>query len=89
MAGRPATTTYYRLAIAGGKNMNFPQPAAGNGIGADFGTDGGVHNFLRYIEDWGGRFDFELSRITGELVLLAVCNRHIQVLHPGVQSAKP
>ena len=51
---RPATPTYYRLAIAGGKNINFPQPAAGNGIGADFGTDGGVHNFLRYIEDWGG-----------------------------------
>ena len=53
LGGRPASTTYYRLAIAGGKNMNFPQPAAGNGIGADFGTDGGVHNFLRYIENWG------------------------------------
>ena len=51
MTNRNANTTYYRLAIAGGKNMNFPQPA---GTGADFGTDGGVHNFLRYIEDWGG-----------------------------------
>jgi hypothetical protein len=51
LGNRPATTTYYRLAIAGGKNMNFPQPA---GTGADFGTDGGVHNFLRYIESWGG-----------------------------------
>jgi hypothetical protein len=51
MGNRPATTTYYRLAIAGGKNMNFPNPA---GTGADFGTDGGVHNFLRYIENWGG-----------------------------------
>ena len=49
--GRNANTTYYRLAIAGGKNMNFPQPA---GTSADFGTDGGVHNFLRYIENWGG-----------------------------------
>ena len=48
---RNAKTTYYRLAIAAGKNMNFPQPA---GTGQDFGTDGGVHNFLRYIEDWGG-----------------------------------
>jgi hypothetical protein len=48
---RKAATTYYRMAIAGGKNMNFQQPA---GTGADFGTDGGVHNFLRYIEDWGG-----------------------------------
>jgi len=51
LANRPAVTSYYRLAIAGGKNMNFPQPA---GAGADFGTDGGVHNFLRYIESWGG-----------------------------------
>ncbi len=46
---RNATTTYYRMAIAGGKNINFLQP---NGAGNDFGTDGGVHNFLRYIEDW-------------------------------------
>jgi hypothetical protein len=51
MTNRNAASTYYRLAIAGGKNINFPQPA---GTGADFGTDGGVHNFLRYIEDWGG-----------------------------------
>jgi hypothetical protein len=52
LAGRaPNVPTYYRLAIAGGKNINFPQPA---GAGNDFGTDGGVHNFLRYIETWGG-----------------------------------
>jgi type II secretory pathway pseudopilin PulG len=51
LGNRNATTTYYRLAIAGGKNINFPQPA---GTGQDFGTDGGVHNFLRYIEGWGG-----------------------------------
>ncbi len=51
LANRTATSTYYRLAIAGGKNINFPQPA---GTGNDFGTDGGVHNFLRYIEAWGG-----------------------------------
>ena len=51
LANRNATSTYYRLAIAGGKNVNFPQPA---GTGNDFGTDGGVHNFLRYIEGWGG-----------------------------------
>ncbi|MGH9503103.1 MAG: hypothetical protein ACRD20_09650 [Terriglobales bacterium] len=52
LGGRNATTpTYYRLAIAGGKNINFPQPA---GTGQDFGTDGGVHNFLRYLEGWGG-----------------------------------
>ena len=52
LGGRaPNTPTYYRLAIASGKNINFPQPA---GTAQDFGTDGGVHNFLRYIESWGG-----------------------------------
>ena len=49
LGARNATDTYYRTAIASGKNMNFPQPA---GTGNDFGTDGGVHNFLRYIETW-------------------------------------
>ncbi len=52
LGGRaPNTPTYYRLAIAAGKNINFPQPA---GTAQDFGTDGGVHNFLHYIESWGG-----------------------------------
>ena len=50
--GRGATTTYYRVAIASGKNMNFPKPTWGGPN--DFGTDGGVHNFLRYLENWGG-----------------------------------
>jgi hypothetical protein len=51
--GRVAATSYYRVAIATGKNMNFPQPAFA-GVPQDFGTDGGVHNFLRYLEDWSG-----------------------------------
>jgi Tfp pilus assembly protein PilX len=49
---RVATNTWYRVAIAGGKNMIFPQPIWG---AQDMGTDGGVHNFLRYLENWGGR----------------------------------
>ena len=53
-ANRPATNTWYRVAIAGGKNMNFPQPGW-NGAAQDYGTDGGVHNFLRYLENWGGQ----------------------------------
>lgn len=52
VGSRPATTTYYRLAIAGGKNMNFPKPGWGAN---DYGTDGGTHNFLRYLENWGGQ----------------------------------
>jgi Tfp pilus assembly protein PilX len=52
LAGRPAATSYYRMAVAAGKNVPFPRPGwAGN----DFGTDGGLHNFLRYLENWGGQ----------------------------------
>ena len=46
---RCATTTWYRMAIIGGKTISFPKPSWG---GNDAGTDGGVHNFLRYDEDW-------------------------------------
>jgi len=49
--GRKACTTWYRVAIASGKSIPFAQPS---GTGNDFGTDGGAHNFLRYLEDWGG-----------------------------------
>ena len=54
LAGRGAGTTYYRMAIAGGKNIPFPQPGWA-GVPQDFGTDGGLHNFLRYLENWGGQ----------------------------------
>jgi Tfp pilus assembly protein PilX len=53
-AGRVGTTTYYRVAVAGGKNMNFLTQALAWKIG-DWGTDGGVHNFLRQLESWGGQ----------------------------------
>jgi hypothetical protein len=71
---RLASTTYYRMAVMGGKTNHF---AAYNGATAllswgvqDTGTDGGVHNFLRYDEDWsnatlnylGSMASFYLSR---------------------------
>lgn len=40
--------TYYRLAIISGKGMAFNPPS---GTASDFGTDGGAHNFLRYLEN--------------------------------------
>src|SRR5260370_33935505 len=39
---------------ANGNNINFPSVVA-VGVPQDFGTDGGVHNFLRYLENWGGQ----------------------------------
>jgi Tfp pilus assembly protein PilX len=47
---RLASTTYYRVAIAGGKTIAFNNPA--NNPDSYFGSDGGVHNFLRFVEDW-------------------------------------
>ena len=51
-AGRPrSANTYYRVAIIAGKGPIFPLPA---GAAATFGTDGGVHSFLRMLEGNGG-----------------------------------
>jgi Tfp pilus assembly protein PilX len=49
-----AILTYYRTAIMAGKGLDFMQPS-GYPTNQDFGTDGGIHNFLRYIENWGGQ----------------------------------
>jgi len=57
---RAGNTTYYRTAIVAGATTPFPQPTFG-GVSADFGTDGGVHNFLRYIEAWGGTLEYNGS----------------------------
>lgn len=60
---RLAVDTWYRVAIAAGKNLNFPQPQ-GWGAAADYGTDGGVHNFLRYIEQWPGNLNYNGSLVS-------------------------
>jgi hypothetical protein len=49
---RNATTSWYRVAILAGKGPGFQWIA---GTASDFGSDGGMHNFLRYIENWGGQ----------------------------------
>jgi hypothetical protein len=50
----PGAPAYYRTAISGGKNIPFPQPGW-TSVAQDFGTDGGLHNFLRYLESWSGQ----------------------------------
>ncbi len=52
-ANRPATTSYFRLAVASGKNQSFPEPAWD--VSAYYGTDGGMHNFMRFLEGWTGQ----------------------------------
>jgi Tfp pilus assembly protein PilX len=59
---RVATTSYYRTAIIGGKGVPFPELDNVK----DFGTDGGVHNFMRELENWGA----VNMNYTGSLVCL-------------------
>jgi hypothetical protein len=69
--GKSATSSSYRLAIAGGKTVNFTN-AAGNPQ-ASFGTDGGMGNFLRLLEDWcsnGGCTPQQQLNYSGSLVSL-------------------
>jgi hypothetical protein len=64
---RTATTTYYRVAVASGKNINFPFPNWESATDYGFGTDGGVHNFLRFLEDWnstGQTLNYEGSLVS-------------------------
>jgi hypothetical protein len=57
---RQGNTSWYRLAIIAGATVPFTQPTFTN-VSADYGTDGGVHNFLRYIETWGGTLEYNGS----------------------------
>ncbi len=50
LIGRYSIQTSYRVALIAGKSIPFPQPA---GEPEDFGTDGGLHNFIRFLENWG------------------------------------
>ena len=50
----PSQPAYYRAAISGGKNIPFPIPGW-TSVAQDFGTDGGLHNFLRYLETWSSQ----------------------------------
>jgi hypothetical protein len=53
--GRPASNTGYRAAFVSGKGIAFPRPAFASD---SFGSDGGAHNFMRYLESWNGRTIF-------------------------------
>lgn len=65
LTNRVPVNSYYRAALVGGKGVYFPLPTTTN-VTQDYGTDGGAHNFLRYLESWSG---FTLS-YEGSLVSL-------------------
>lgn len=51
-ANRQAVTTWYRFAALSGTPRTF---SFGGGAEESFGADGGVHNFLRMLENWNGQ----------------------------------
>jgi hypothetical protein len=67
LGSRAGNTTTYRMAVVGGKTIPFKQPTVNCGTAAcsaDFGTDGGAHNFLRYIEQWSGTLYYKGSLVS-------------------------
>ena len=62
LGNRPATESRFRLAMAAGKNVTWQNPA--KTIRADWGTDGGVHNFLRYLENWNTTSHYRGSMVS-------------------------
>ena len=61
---RTAVTSYYRVAVAAGKGINWPNPTGWTTNG-NYGNDGGTHNFLRYLERWSGQtFNYRGSLVS-------------------------
>ena len=52
MTNRNATDHGYRFAMITGKSVPFAHP--GWGV-MEWGSDGGVHNFMKMLEDWSGQ----------------------------------
>jgi hypothetical protein len=58
MNGRDANgSAGYRFAMISGSSIPFPKPSWA-GIPSNWGSDGGVHNFMRMLENWGGNTVF-------------------------------
>jgi hypothetical protein len=61
---RVGTATYVRAGVVAGKQISFKIPSwdttAIDGS-QDFGTDGGVHNFMRFLEGWNGTLNYSGS----------------------------
>jgi hypothetical protein len=79
---------WFRLGVVAGKGISFPIPAwdstAVDGS-QDFGTDGGVHNFMRYLENWGA----SKLNYTGSIVSLYYNHQSIGLFNSGGNNYSP
>lgn len=60
---RPRANTMFRTAVVAGKGIPFKMPS-GAGVPVDYGTDGGMHNFLRYLEGNGNTIYYHGSVVS-------------------------
>ena len=81
--GRAAQTTYHRVAICGGKNKSFAHPSWDTST--DIGTDGGTHNYMRYLENWSGQTHY----YNGSMVSLYYAQYNTSVYIPGSGAYSP
>jgi hypothetical protein len=85
--GRQSNTAWYRLGVLSGKEISFPIPgwdsAAIDGS-QDFGTDGGVHNFMRFLENWNGTLNY-----TGSIVSLFFNRQATGLFNSGGNNYSP
>jgi hypothetical protein len=76
MGGRQATNTGYRFAMIAGKSVPFLKQEAWQ-TQTNWGSDGGVHNFLRMLEDWNGGANTVFYR--GSMVSLYTARQFIGI----------
>jgi hypothetical protein len=85
--GRQANTAWYRLGVVAGKGISFPIPnwdtTAIDGS-QDFGTDGGVHNFMRFLERWNGTLNY-----TGSIVSMYYNRQAVGLYNSGGNNYSP
>ncbi len=79
---RNAADTGYRFAMITGKAIPFPRPGW---AGVEFGSDGGVHNFMKMLEDWSGR----TLRYRGSMVSLYYSRQAIGIYRADANVYSP
>jgi hypothetical protein len=87
--GRQSNTPndYYRLGVVAGKGLSFPIPSwdvtTVDGS-QDFGTDGGVHNFMRFLENHNGTLNYQ-----GSIVSLYYNRQAVGLFNSGGNNYNP
>jgi hypothetical protein len=85
--GRTGVTTWFRMGVVAGKGASFPIPGWDSTAldgSQDFGTDGGVHNFMRFVENWNATLNYE-----GSLVSLFYNRQAVGVYKGGIVYGAP